>query len=67
MKVSELIDKLKAEDPNSEVVLVVYTKDFYEAGYVERIDGSVKYNSVTKMKLEDDESIVELTTSTKAG
>jgi hypothetical protein len=46
------------------VICVVYTSDSYESGYVERIDPNVKYNSVTKRKLDDGETVVELTTST---
>ena len=65
MKASELIEKLGSVDPNSEVILVAYTKDDCECGYVERVDTSVQYNSVTKQRLEEGESVVELTTSTK--
>ena len=65
MKASELMEQLESVDPNSEVILVAYTKDDCECVYVERVDTSVQYNSVTKQRLEEGESVVELTTSTK--
>lgn len=66
MKVKELMNELKSVDPNSDVIVVVYTEDSYESGYVDRVDTGVKYNSVTKMRIkEDDDPIVELTTSTR--
>lgn len=65
MIVSELINMLSTVNPNSEVVLVVYTDNSYESGYIDRIDTNARYNSVTGDRLGDDESIVELTTSTK--
>ena len=64
MKANELIEKLESVDPNSEVILVAYTDNDCECGYVERVDTAVKYNSVTKQKLDEGESVVELTTST---
>ena len=65
MKTSELIRMLESVDPNAEVILVAYTKDDCECGYVERVDASVQYNSVTKQRLDEGESVVELTTTTK--
>ena len=65
MKVKELIEKLNDVNSDSEVIAVVYTEDSYESGYVDRVDVNMKYNSVTKTRLEEDESVVELTTSTK--
>lgn len=62
MNAKELIEKLETVDPNSKVILVVYTEKGYEAGYVDRIDTNVRYNSVSKEKLTDDESVVEITT-----
>lgn len=64
MIVRELIEELGKVDPSSTVVFVVYTKDSYEAGYPSRIDPNAKYNCITGEKLEDGESIVEITTST---
>lgn len=64
MIAEELIQKLESVDPKSEVILVVYTEKGYEAGYVDRIDTNVRYNSVSKEKLADDESVVEITTKT---
>lgn len=64
MIVSELIKELESVAQDAEVICVVYTSDSYESGYVERIDPNVKYNSVTKRKLDDGETVVELTTST---
>ena len=65
MIASELAKMLEGVDPNSEVIIVVYTKDGYEAGYIDRIDTHCRYNSVTKQKLNDDEKVVEITTTTK--
>lgn len=65
MKASELVKILESVDPNAEVILVAYTKDDCECGYVERVDTAVQYNSVTKKRLDEDESVVELTTTTK--
>ena len=65
MKASELLKELENVDPNSEVILVVYTRKGYQAGYVDRIDPNCRFNSVTKQKLDEDESVVEITTSTK--
>lgn len=64
MIVSELIKRLEKVDPTSTVVFVVYTKDGFEAGYVDRIDPNAKFNCITGERLEDGESIVEITTST---
>lgn len=64
MKAKDLIMALESVDSDSEVIVVVYTDKGYEAGYVDRIDTSVKYNSVTKEKLAEDESVVEITTKT---
>jgi hypothetical protein len=64
VKANELLKILETVDPNAEVILVAYTKNDCECGYVERVDTTVKYNSVTKERLEDDESVVELTTQT---
>ena len=64
MIAEELIQKLESVDPKSEVILVVYTEKGYEAGYVDRIDTNVRYNSVSKEKLADDEPVVEITTKT---
>lgn len=64
MNASELIKELEKVDPTSTVVFVVYTEDGYEAGYPVRIDPNAKYNCISGERLEDDESIVEITTST---
>ena len=66
MKANELIKELEQVDEDSEVILVVYTEDKYEAGYVDRIDTHTKFNSVTGDRLKDDEKVVEITTTTKA-
>ena len=60
----ELVDLLENVDDDSEIILVVYTENGCETGYVDRGDANCKYNSVTGERLEDDESVVELTTST---
>lgn len=60
----ELVEILENVDDDSEIILVVYTEDGCETGYVDRVDANCKYNSVTGERLEDDESVVELTTST---
>lgn len=65
MNVNELIENLKRVDDESEVIVVVYTDDGYESGYIERVDPHCRYNSVTGERLDDDESVVEITTSTK--
>ena len=65
MNVKELIEKLNGVNPLSEVIAVVYTDESYESGYVDRVDTNMRYNSVTKTKLKEDESVVELTTSTR--
>ena len=65
MNVKELIEKLNGVDPLSEVIAVIYTDESYESGYVDRVDTNMRYNSVTKTKLKEDESVVELTTSTR--
>lgn len=65
MKANELRNILENVDEDAEVILVVYTKDGYEAGYVDRVDTNARYNSVTREKMNDDESVVELTTTTK--
>ena len=62
MKKSELVKYLENVDDESEVILVVYTDEGYESGYVDRVDPYCKYNSVTGERLDDDESVVELTT-----
>lgn len=64
MNAKEMIEKLETVDPSSKVILVVYTDNGYESGYVDRIDPHCKYDSVTGKRLDDDESVVELTTST---
>ena len=64
MIAKELIKELETVDGDAEVVVVVYTDKGYEAGYIDRVDTHVKYNSVTKEKLNDDESVVEITTKT---
>ena len=65
MKVYELVKLLENEDPNAEVITVVYTDDSYESGYIDKVFGQTRYNSVTQERLKDDESVVEITTSTK--
>ena len=65
MKVSELCKELEKVDPNSEVILVVYTDDNYEAGFLDRIDPNVIFNSVTKERVPDNYTVVELTTTTR--
>ena len=65
MKVSELKKVLETVDESAEVIIVVYTKEHYESGYLERVDPNVRYNSVTQQKLGDDEAVVELTTTTR--
>lgn len=65
MKKAELAKLLEDVDDESEVILVVYTEDGCESGYVDRVDVHCKYNSVTGKRLDDDESVVELTTSVK--
>ena len=64
MIAKELIKELETVDGDAEVVVVVYTDKGYEAGYIDRVDTHVKYNSVTKEKLNEDESVVEITTKT---
>lgn len=64
MKASELMKALEKVEDDAEVILVVYTEDNYVSGYMDRVDTNVRYNSVTKQKLEEDERVVELTTST---
>lgn len=63
MKVKELKKLFDDVDDESELVLVVYTDEGYESGYIDRVDPHCKYNSVTGERLGEDESIVELTTS----
>ena len=63
MNKKELVKLLENVDDDSEVILVVYTTDGYESGYVDRVDANCKYNSVTGERLES-ESVVELTTLT---
>ena len=65
MKVKELMDKLSDVDEDSEVILVVYTDDGYEGGYVDRVDPHSRYNCITGERLGEDESVVEITNSTK--
>ena len=65
MKAKELRTTLEGIDDDAEVIIVVYTKDGYEAGYIDRIDPNARYNSVTKERLKDDEKVVEITTTTK--
>lgn len=65
MIVSDLIKNLESKDPNAEVIAVVYTDDGYEAGYIDRIDDNVRYNSVSKERIKDDESFIEITTTTQ--
>lgn len=64
MKAKELIELLENVDGESEVIVVVYTKDSYESGYVDRVDPHTKYNCVTGKRLEENESVVEITTTT---
>ena len=64
MNKKELIDLLGNVDDDSEIILVVYTDNGYESGYVDRVDTHAKYNCVTGERLDDDETVVELTTST---
>lgn len=65
MKANELKEILETVDGDAEVIVVVYTKDGYESGYIDRIDPNARYNSVTKERLKDDEKVVEITTTTK--
>ena len=65
MNAKELRNTLDGIDDDAEVIIVVYTKDGYEAGYIDRIDPHARYNSVTKERLNDDEKVVEITTTTK--
>jgi len=65
MIVSDLIKNLETKDPNAEVIAVVYTDDGYEAGYIDRIDDNVRYNSVSKERIKDEESFIEITTTTQ--
>lgn len=64
MNKKELVDWLEDVDDDAEVILVVYTEDGYESGFVDRVDAHAKYNCVTGERLEDGECVVELTTST---
>lgn len=61
----DLVNSLENVDDDAEVILVVYTDNGYESGYIDRIDSHCKYNSVTGEKLDDDECVVELTTTVK--
>ena len=65
MNVKELRDELEKIDGEAEVIVVVYTNDGYEAGFVDRIDPNVQFNSVTKERISDNESVVEITTTTR--
>lgn len=65
MKVKELRNELEKVDGDAEVIAVVYTKDGYVAGFVDRIDPNVQFNSVTKSRLSDSETVVEITTTTR--
>ena len=65
MKVKELRDELEKVDGEAEVIVVVYTNDGYEAGFVDRIDPNVVFNSVTKERISDNISVVEITTTTR--
>ena len=65
MNAKELKSILESVDEDAEIIVVVYTKDGYESGYIDRVDPNCRYNSVTKQKLNDDEKVVEITTSTK--
>ncbi len=65
MKVSELTEKLAKVDQDADVICVVYTADSYESGYVDDIHSQLKYNSVTGKLIDEDESVVELVTSTR--
>ena len=65
MKAKELRDKLEFVDDDSEVIIVVYTDNSYESGYVDRVDPFAKYNCITGERLDDDDSVVEITTTTK--
>ena len=65
MLVKDLIKALEKVDKDAKVTLVVYTSDSYESGYLDDVHSHLKYDSVTQRKLEDDESVVELVTSTR--
>ena len=65
MKAKELVKLLEDVDGESEVIVVIYTEDSYLSGYIDRIDPNVTYNSVTGEKLGEDDSVVEITTTTK--
>lgn len=67
MKVKELRDKLESVDGGSEVIVVVYTDNGYESGYVDRVDSNAKYNCITGERLDENDSVVEITTTTKVG
>lgn len=67
MKVKELRDKLESVDGESEVIVVVYTDNGYESGYVDRVDPNAKYNCITGERLDENDSVVEITTTTKVG
>lgn len=61
----DLVNSLENVDDDAEVILVVYTDNGYESGYIDRIDPHCKYNSVTGDRLDDGETVVELTTTVK--
>jgi len=65
MKVKDLIKTLEEVDNDAEVIIVVYTENGYEAGFVDRIDPNCRFNSVTKERLDDEVSVVEITTKVK--
>ena len=65
MKAKELVEQLKNVDGESEVIVVIYTEDSYLGGYIDRVDPNAKYNCITGEKLDDDHSVVEITTTTK--
>lgn len=65
MIVKELKGLLETVDENAEVIIVVYTNEGFEAGYIDRVDPHCKYNCITGERLGEDETLVEITTSTK--
>ena len=65
MKAKELVKLLENVDEDSEVIVVIYTDESYMSGYIDRVDPNARYNCVTGEKLGDDESVVEITTTTR--
>ena len=59
--VKELREIFKDCDPDSPVVLCHYVKNDYYAGYLESVNTGLRYDSINKRKLDDDEKLrVEL-------